>query len=183
MPPYPIEPDALIRAANMLAPAMPGGRPPYTAHRRAISTAYYALFHALTSRIAGAVFPTADPAFRNGVRRWIGHGDIRTVAGWATSVHSGSGGTPPAHIARLLAPSPGVTHIDGATAAIADAFLELHERRELADYDHEQSFSREDTLSLIALATRTVAVVEAVDSREAAWFFGLIAMQARIQPR
>lgn len=81
MPAYPIEPDKLLDAAERLAPDQPGrGRAPYTAHRRAVSTAYYAVFHAISERVAETVFPAADAAFKRRIRRWIGHGDIRTVA-------------------------------------------------------------------------------------------------------
>lgn len=70
MPSYPIEPDKLLDAADRLAPPEPGpGRPPYTAHRRAVSTAYYAVFHAIGARVAETVFPEADETFRRRVRR------------------------------------------------------------------------------------------------------------------
>jgi hypothetical protein len=87
MPSYPIEPDKLLDAADLLAPVQAGrGRPPYTAHRRAVSTAYYAVFHAITARIAAQGFPTADPQFLRRVRRWIAHGDIKAVARWISQL-------------------------------------------------------------------------------------------------
>jgi hypothetical protein len=184
MPGYPIEPDKLLDAAERLAPASPGrGRPPYTAHRRAVSTAYYALFHAITERVAETVFPDADSSFKRRVRRWIAHGDIRNVARWVSQLQGTSVGRPPAHIETLLAPPGGPTYVDADTAAIADGFLELNDRREQADYDHDAVFTRPDTRGQIALARRVVALVEQADSDAVKRFYGLIALQARIQAR
>jgi hypothetical protein len=185
LPAYPIEPAKLLDAAELLAPAQPGrGRPPYTAHRRAVSTAYYAVFHAIGDRVATTVFATADSRFRQGVRRWIGHGDIKIVARWVSQIQGTTAGTPPSHIVSLLAPTAGRSPIvDAQTSAIADAFLELNEKREQADYDHAAIFTRPDTRGHIALARQVVAVIEEANSNEALRFFGLIAMQARIQPR
>jgi len=82
----------------------------------------------------------------------------------------------------LLAPT-GVPSFDADTISIADGFLELHEKREQADYDHQAVFTRADTLGLLELARQVVATVEAIDSDESRLLFGLIAMQAKVQPR
>ena len=129
------------------------------------------------------VFATADEPFRRRVRRWIGHGDIRNVAHWVSQVQGTAGGTPPAHIQALLSPVGGPVLIDTDTATIADGFLELNDKRELADYDHDAVFSRPDTLGHINLARQVVDVVESARGDEAVAFFGLIAMQAKIQKR
>lgn len=184
MPAYPIEPDKLLDAADRLAPAQPGrGRPPYTAHRRAVSTAYYAVYHAVTDRVARTAFPSADVTFRQRVRRWISHADIGTVARWVSQLQGTTAGSPPPHIQALLAPGGGSARIDRDTIAIADAFLELNDRREQADYDHEAVFTRPDTLGQIALARQVIPVIENTQSDEAKAFFGLIAMRAKIQQR
>jgi hypothetical protein len=182
MPDYPIEPDKLLEAAERLTP--PGrGRPPYTAHRRAVSTAYYAVFHAITDRVVKAPFTEADTSFLRKVRRWIQHGDIKTVATWIGQLEGTIPGSPPPHIKALLAPSERAPHIDQATGTMAEGFLELNEKREQADYDHDAVFTRPDTLDHLARAREVVAVVEQTQSEAAKRFFGLIAMQARIQSR
>lgn len=184
MPSYPIEPDKLLDAANLLAPRAKGpGRPPYTAHRRAVSTAYYAVFHAVSGRVAETVFPSADEAFRRRVRRWIGHGDIRSISGYVSQLQGTTGGQAPTHIVALLTPPGGPVHIDVDTVTIADGFLELNDKREQADYDHDAVFPRPDTLAHIELARRVVKVVDEAQSDETTRFFGLIGMQARIQKR
>lgn len=183
MPAYPIEPDKLLDAADRLAPAETGpGRPPYTAHRRAVSTAYYAVFHAIGGRVVETRLRPPTSRFAS-VRRWIGHSDVRAVARWIGQLQGTSGGAPPAHIRALLAPSGGPAHIDADTATIADVFLELNDKRELADYDHEAVFTRPDTRGHIALARQVVLVVEQVRSDQSQRFFGLIAMQAQIRGR
>lgn len=184
MPAYPIEPDKLLDAADRLAPAQPGpGRPPYTAHRRAVSTAYYAVFHAISERVAATVFPGADPAFQQRIRRWIGHADIRTVAQWVSQLQGTTAGSPPSHIQALLSPGGAPAHIDVDTVAIADGFLELNDKREQADYDHDAVFTRPDTRGHIALARQVVAVVEQTQSDAMKRFFGLVGMQSKIQAR
>lgn len=94
-----------------------------------------------------------------------------------------STGSPPPHITALLSPAPGAAHVDGDTLAIADGFLELNEKREQADYDHEAIFTRSDTRNHIALARDVVATIARANSDAALRFFGLIAMQSKIQTR
>jgi hypothetical protein len=156
----------LLAAAEMLVPKSPGrGRPPYTAHRRGVSTAYYAVFHAVAARVAEQVFPHTDPEFRDRVRRWIGHTDIKTVSTWVGQLQGTIGGDAPRHIAALLAPG-GTPHVDADTALIADGFLELHEKREQADYDHAAVFTRPDTLGHIELARQVVGLIDSVRTYE-----------------
>lgn len=184
MPTYPIESDKLLDVADTLAPAQAGrGRPPYAAHRRAVSTAYYAAFHAIGARVAAQSFPSADPVFLQRVRRWIGHSDIKTVARWVGQLQGTVAGQPPPHIRALLAPLGGPSRIDFATAVIADGFLELNDKREQADYDHEAVFPRADTRGLIALARLVVTLVDTSQTTEVSNFFGLIAMQAQVKAR
>lgn len=183
MPRYPIEPDKLLAAAHVLVPRRPGrGRPSYTAHRRGVSTAYYAVFHAIGERVVRQAFPGSDPGVMDQVRRWIAHGDIKTVALWIGRLQGILPGGVPAHIAALLTRG-GIPLVDADTSMIARGFLRLREKREHADYDHQAVFTRPETLGHLALAQQLVATVEAVDSYEARLFFGLVAMQARVQAR
>ena len=184
MPSYPIEPDKLLDAADRLAPPEVGrGRPPYTAHRRAASTAYYAAYHALTEKVVDLSFQSADQSFRRRVRRWVGHDDIAEVCRWVSALQCTGSYSVPKHIQSLLAPPGGPARIDADTVAIADGFLELKEKREEADYDHEAVFTRTDTRTQIGLARRVVTVVQAANSAEVQTFLGLVAMQAKVRPR
>lgn len=73
--------------------------------------------------------------------------------------------------------------VDLDTGAISDGFVELNNRRESADYDHEAVFTRADTRANIGLARSVVKTIGRADSAEAQCFFGLIALQGRIQNR
>lgn len=139
--------------------------------------------HAITGRVAATVFPAADADFQRRIRRWIGHGDIRNVARWVSQLQGTSTGSPPPHIKGLLDPPGGPTHIDADTGAIADGFLELNDKREQADYDHDAVFTRPDTRGHIALARRVVQLVDQPGTDAVKRFYGLIAMQAEIQAR
>jgi hypothetical protein len=180
VPTYPIEPDKLLATADVLAPPNIGrGRPAYTSHRRATSTAYYALFHAITNRIVDGVFENAPDEFKQRVRRWIAHREIAEVCRWISALR-GTGGYPvPKGIRSLLISPGGVAQIDASTVAIADAFLELYEKRLEADYDHSSVFTRADTRGHIALARQAVGLVEQANSPAVQTFFGLIAMRAK----
>jgi hypothetical protein len=148
-----------------------------------VSTAYYAVFHAITDRVSATVFPTANPIVRGRVRRWIGHGDVRTVSLWVGQLQGTTPGNPPRAILALGATASGSPFVAPETALIADGFLELNDKRELADYDHEAIFTRADTRGHLELAHSVVDAVERARSDEAGCFFGLIALQARIQGR
>jgi hypothetical protein len=184
MPDYPIEPAKLMEVVDRLAPPeAPRGRPAYADHRRAVSTAYYALFHAITDRVVKAPFTEADDPFLRRVRRWVQHADIKQVAIWVSQLEGTRQDSPPAHIRALLAPSDDHTHIDPETVTMAEGFLELNEKREQADYDHDAVFTRPDTLGLVALARQVIEVTVTTQSDPAKRFFGLIAMQAKVQKR
>lgn len=183
---HPIDPAQLLAAAAVLAPAKPreGVVSEYTERRRAVSTAYYAVFHAISGRVAATVFPDAEQIFRQRISRWITHTDIRTVARWVVGLRgTGSGKGVPGHIRELLAGVEGPLHIDADTVTIAEGFLELHEKRDQADYDHEQVFDHADTQRYIARARRVVELAQTSSSAQVQQFFGLIAMQAQVRGR
>jgi len=182
---HPIDPVQLLVVAEALAPAKPReGGLEFTERRRAVSTAYYAVFHAISGRVATTVFPSADEIFRQRICRWIAHTDIRTVARWVIGLQgTGSGQGVPSHIRELLAGIEGPLHVDADTIAIAEWFLELHEQRDQADYDHEAVFEHVGTRRYIARARRVVELAQTSNSDQAQQFFGLIAMQAQVRGR
>lgn len=183
MPDYPIDAEKLLELAEHLVPAKKGrGRPSYTHHRRAVSTAYYAVFHAITGRVAAVVFPTAPSHVQRRARRWINHADIAGICSWVQTISDG--GTPPKAAETLRDPSTGAwPFVDGDTTDIGEAFLELMDKRHDADYEHDVVFTRSDTLTHLQDARQAVTRITAATSSEAICFVTLIAMQARIQHR
>lgn len=181
---HPIDPVQLLALAEALALPKPGGgaSSESTERRRAVSTAYYAVFHAISGRVAASVFPSAEQIFRQRISRWIAHTDIRTVARWVVGQGPGDGKGVPSHIRELLKDIEG-PHIDADTVLIAEGFLELHEQREEADYDHEAVFENIDTQAHITNARQIVDLAQKSSSAQVQQFFGLIAMQAQVRGR
>lgn len=107
---------------------------------------------------------------------------MRTVSTWAVKKFTGTG-SPPRHIDALFDPPAGTITVDQTTADIAEAFIELHDKRQQADYDHEAVFSRADTLGHLHLANDTVKALSNPPTPELTQFFGLIALRSRIQDR
>ena len=116
-------------------------RPRQASLRRAVSTAYYALFHFLIDRACRQVFGGStrrrqarlilSRAFVHGTMqaasRRVGGGNLPVTLGWAAG----------------FAPE---------LQAIARAFVRLQEQRHRADYDLSQPYSRTEAAELVELA-------------------------------
>jgi hypothetical protein len=123
----PISPKRLVRLARDLAGVDAGpGQPRNVNLRRAVSTAYYGLFHRLALDVARNALPGATDDEIRGVARYISHTAIKEVCEWigdkGTKKHLGP-------VVERLRRDPDVT-------LVAQAFLRLHEQREAPDYDH-----------------------------------------------
>jgi len=131
------------------------GRPPQAALRRAVSTAYYALFQALCELSArnlvtwNAAWDAFTPIFRS-----VDHARARQV------LYRGA--------------SHGAHPLGGEVERIGIAFRELQDAREWADYSPEphfnrervesgQSFSRAEALRFVELARDAVERLNALD--------------------
>lgn len=113
--------EALIASSRALVtPIPPASQPTEEALRRAISTAYYAMFHALATSNADCIVGTPhDPLSRHAwdrVYRGLEHGIARV------QLREGR---------RLFSPD---------TGRFADTFVRLQEVRQRADYDQAQTF-------------------------------------------
>ena len=127
--------DELIATASRLAVA--SGKTPRQADlKRAVSTAYYALFHAIAREcadlIAGAGRNRADAAWAR-VYRGVEHGFAKRACGQVRGL-----GFPP------------------TICACADAFVVLQEARHSADYDPNHRVSRTDALAAITTADQAI---------------------------
>ena len=122
-----LNPDHLLDQAERLTTPRDSGPPRQADLRRAISAAYYAVFHAVATEAADqfvAATQRDTPRYQQ-VYRSIEHRRLRSVC--EDLVKS----TPPARYARYL-PYSG---LDSDLVAVANAVNELQERRNLADYD------------------------------------------------
>lgn len=147
MPSYPIDPDKLLEHATQLAGQDAGrGRPSYTSHRRAVSSAYYAAFHQVSDQVARVLFPDTE-SFRLQARRSVTHDAIYVVCKWLT----GRAGAP-----QHLQPIADALKQDATVSTVADSLIGLKEAREEADYDHTRPFNKRETLTLLEDARATV---------------------------
>jgi hypothetical protein len=117
-------------------------RPKQANLRRAISAAYYAVFHLLVDEACrvqiGAQHNQAP--FRQVLGRAFAHGVMKEAC------KSFGGGTLKKGVAKGL--PPGFT-IPREIQALALAFVDLQDNRHLADYDLTERFKRSDVLMLI----------------------------------
>ena len=125
-------------------------------YRRAISSAYYGLFHAITIACASLLAPLEDSRYE--LVRLIGHGDLKKVTAWV------QGQKPP----EGLESSVGVLRDDERVRTIAAAFQRLVTARENADYNHFATFEQSHVRDLVRNAQ------EAVDLLPDAWIFDYV---------
>ena len=137
----------LLEVAESLCPIGPG-RPRHAALRRAVSTAYYALFTAVTEEVARLFIP----AVRDTARRMVAHSAARTVF----------------QDLRALLKVPwleGKPACDEDLLFVARVFADLQAKRHLADYDHTYGPSKGDTGKAIEKARGGVASLRRARSR------------------
>jgi hypothetical protein len=109
-------------------------KPKQASRRRAISTAYYSLFHLLVSE---AVDNWKKPYQRTILARAFDHSRMKNAS---QQVVSRKFEGPPA---------PAVAHLK----RVADAFYRLQELRHLAEYDNDVKWSRTAALKAVELAS------------------------------
>ena len=130
----PIDPRALLRHARGRIHAPDAEA---TDYRRAVSDAFYALYHALTLAAAPSMTTSADPLEPYRRVRRIRHRHVRAVA----------------EEARESA--------DEQVRLVATVMLRLYSRREAADYSHLAQFTHERAGRLISRAGVALEVVMA----------------------
>ncbi len=130
----------LLDQAQHLARREPR-RPKQASLRRAVSAAYYALFHLLVSESSSLVSPVR---LRVPVGRAFAHGTMKQVC---KEYARGS-------ITNAASPSNALTvrPIQPELQRVGTAFVELQELRHAADYDLSRPFNRINVLRNIELA-------------------------------
>lgn len=148
--PFPIEPDSLLRHARRIVGVLP--EPEETEYRRAVSAAYFALFHAVTLRAVELLVPGDAIRQRYERVRDFEHSALRSVAQWASDA-----GTP----SRSMASDAALARREARVRLVARALLRLNDERRHADYDHLAQFSRSRANRAIDIATEAVVAVTA----------------------
>jgi hypothetical protein len=125
--------DLLALADRLAFPV--DGEPQQACFRRAISTAYYALFHLLVQEAVQNW--NGPPTTQLGLERKFEH---RTMKEVSNSVVKGNW-------RRWSNPSPAVpTQLSG----VAAAFVDLQEKRHQADYDNAKTWSAIEVRNLVS---------------------------------
>jgi len=152
-------PRDLLEQATHLANREPK-RPKQASLRRALSSAYYALFHLLIHDSAFDAAPSAPAGLRDLVGRAFGHTEMKTVckgfvsgnAAYLKSIAPGArkafetGDIPPSTQKILEFP------LEEDIVLVMKAFVDLQEARHEADYNTTATFNRVDVLIKIKLA-------------------------------
>lgn len=117
-------------------------RPRQASLRRAVSSAYYALFHRLTDDACSLLVAgqgASRDQLRHVLRRAFAHGEMRAVS---KSFGGGNLPAPWCHAGAVGQASPDLRQV-------ALAFVELQEARHRADYDLSRPFSKQEALDFV----------------------------------
>lgn len=139
-------PDDLLEQAYHLANKEPTD-PKQASLRRAVSTAYYALFHLL---IDEAVSKWAVERQRSVLARTFEQGKMKAICDdWLKTAKRG-GNVPP------------------ELKTVAHNFIQLQQHRHTADYDNSTQWSRTDVLNVLTLASDAFAEWRRISAQDAA---------------
>jgi hypothetical protein len=150
-------PTALLGAARKLL----AGEPAAWDKRRAISTAYYALFHFLSLKCADGFVGSANDGFSRARRqayRSLDHGAVKAASVEANDPARGF----PEGIVRF-----------------ASAFRQLQELRHAADYEEEFSLDADLTLRIIEEAEGAMLAFDSESAAHQRAFLVLAALRKR----
>jgi hypothetical protein len=131
--------------------------------RRAVSTAYYALFHFLVDRASR--FLVGSSGERGPLRKLLSRAFTHTEV--ASACKSFGGGTLPAVVARHFA---GLS-IPPEVRSLADTVCAAQQLRHVADYDLSESFHRSEVLALIDDVEQRMEAWQPVEGDPAARLF------------
>lgn len=139
--------DDFLALAETLARLEPG-KPKQSSLRRAVSTAYYAVFHSVAFLCADSLISWRRPwHFVTPIYRSLDHRKAKTVL-------------------QNVAQNPSIWGSEAAL--IGGTFVLLQERRHTADYDPEPfPFGRRETLALVELAGKAVQASRALPADHA----------------
>lgn len=137
-----------------------------------MSAAYYALFHEISAATTRHLLPGSSEEEQQRASRRVSHASIKGAAALI------AGETPPKHlqdvVVRLRANSD--------LTDVAQAFKELQEEREKADYDHEADLTRPGTHARIEQADRAIRLLRTnAASDDFRSFFGLVALKINLR--
>jgi uncharacterized protein (UPF0332 family) len=159
--------EDLLSQAEALA-RLDAKKPKQANLRRAVSSAYYAVFHYLVHEACSVQIGTqhVQAPFRHVLGRAFAHSVMKQAC------MSFGGGTLKDAVIKGLPRNPaGHYVIPQVIQDVAKTFAELQEKRHLADYDLTERFRRADVLALIKQARNHVEHFAALASSDDKKFF------------
>jgi uncharacterized protein (UPF0332 family) len=159
--------DDLLAQAEALA-KLDVKKPKQVNLRRAVSSAYYAVFHYLVEEACRVQIGTqhAQAPYRHSLGRAFTHATMKLAC---TSF--GGGTLKEVVIKGLPRDAAGNYVIHSAIQKIASTFVESQEKRHLADYDRTERFNRSDVLTLIQQVKAHIAKFSELEPSDDKKFF------------
>lgn len=155
-------PEGLLEQAQHLVKREPK-RPKQASLRRAISTAYYALFHLLISE---AILNWRRAEDRVGLARMFEHTHMRSIC---TSKRDELNKE---FKKRNKAGRPNQEEaINRHLHRVVSTFVQMHEQRELADYDYSSNWTRTDVLPKVEGVAASFKAWKAIRNEDIAQAF------------
>jgi uncharacterized protein (UPF0332 family) len=165
-----LQTDLLDQAARLAS--WDAGRPKQASLRRAISAAYYALFHHLIDEAVSRLLPANRLSLRNSLRRAFDHAAMREACiGFAAG-----------RISDKLVGADDLASASEGLRFVAKVFLRLQQSRHDADYNVGRRFSRNEALDSVDACQKAFAKWEALRGSAEADVF-LVALLALKQMR
>lgn len=158
--------DDFRQLASRLAEADARGRPRAIHLRRAVSAAYYALFHRLIDDATSALFGRVEPVSTNNPRntqtlrpdhvvaRWFDHKQMRDVS---DAFARPAGARTPL---RSLLMAGQDSFVPAELETLASYVIELQIARHAADYDRSHQLNRSDVRRIISKAERACVLCD-----------------------
>jgi uncharacterized protein (UPF0332 family) len=131
-------------------------RPKQANLRRAVSSAYYALFHLLASE-ASALYAT-EPGMAARIGRTLNHTEMKKASAMIANDK----------LPRGLQPPGGGYSSPADLKKVANAFVSLLQARHEADYDLSRTFRRQEVLASVQLANGAIEAWDRVKRTDAA---------------
>jgi uncharacterized protein (UPF0332 family) len=165
-------PEGLLEQSQHLVKREPK-RPKQASLRRAISTAYYALFHLLISE---AVLNWRRAEDRAELARMFEHTHMRSVCANKRDELNKEFKTK-----RKAGRLSQQELVKRDLHRIADTFVQMHEQRELADYDYSSTWTRTDVLPKVEGVAAAFKAWKAIRDEDIAqaFFFALLYKKRR----
>lgn len=169
----PIDPQKLVEAAREFVGHQSGaGRPKPIWLRRAVSSAYYGLFHYICRETADHLLPNGTLEQRLRLARSFGHPDLNQACAWIAG-RPGGANSNVQPIVDSLRSSP--------IAGVAASFCDLQEARHRADYDHLAPFSKATAIAHVDDAEKAISTLKNAQPSDREAFFSLLTIRARLR--